>query len=218
MATTWFKPAGTSVFPLRNGEGPPSVHEQIMLAQPWRKNVDWPEGFDAGIAHRLDIHTSGALWVAESTEELEEMRVRFREGRLTKHYLMVAAKDVPWDDNTCTRAIGHDKRKKSKMVVRRGEHTPHRGRWWPAHTTFRRHHGHVWDVTITTGVMHQIRVHAAFVGIPLLGDSRYGGGPPPQNAPSGGFFLHHRGLTDDSGWGTTPVDVPSWMHPIPDQS
>ena len=107
-----------------------------------------------------------------------------------------------------------------------------RARWWFVGESTRRigvvgglrtlrfdaHHGHVWDVTITTGVMHQIRVHAAFVGIPLLGDSRYGGGPPPQNAPSGGFFLHHRGLTDDSGWGTTPVDVPSWMHPIPDQS
>lgn len=218
MATTWSKPAGTSVFPLRNGEGPQSVCEQIVCAQPWRKDIHWPDGFDGGIAHRLDVHTSGALWIADSLEELAEMRLRFREGRLTKRYLLLAAKDVAWDSNACDKEIGHDKRKKGKMVVRRGANTPHRGRWWPAVTRFSRCSDRLWEVVIHTGVMHQIRVHAAFVGIPILGDGRYGGGIPPEHAPSGGFFLHHVGLTDEGGWGTEPVQCPTWVNQAQDQS
>lgn len=206
------------MFPLRNGEGPQSVCEKLVRAQPWRKDIPWPVGFDAGIAHRLDVHTSGALWVADSLEELAEMRLRFREGRLTKRYLLLAAKDVAWDSNACDKEIGHDKRKKGKMVVRRGANTPHRGRWWPAVTHFSRCSERLWDVVIHTGVMHQIRVHAAFVGIPILGDARYGGGSPPEHAPSGGFFLHHVGLTDKEGWGTEAVQHPTWANQAQDQS
>jgi len=210
MATTWSKPAGTSVFPLRNGEGPKSVCEQVIGVQPWRQDIAWPDGFHAGIAHRLDVHTSGAVWIADSLVELEEMRCRFRDGRLTKRYLMRAAKDVAWDFNSCDKEIGHDKRKKGKMVVRRGANTPHRGRWWPAMTQFSRRSQWIWEVEIRTGVMHQIRVHAAFVGIPIRGDSRYGGGTSPDDAPSGAFFLHHLGLVDGEGWGTERVETPTW--------
>ncbi len=55
-----------------------------------------------------------------------------------------------------------------------------------------------------TGVMHQIRVHAAFVGLPLRGDHRYGGG-----RRDGGFFLHHVGL-EGAGFATSPVPWPDW--------
>ena len=103
------------------------------------------------------------------------------------------------------------------MTCKRGVSTPHRGKWYPAHTRFRRlgkttDAGDLWEAVITTGVMHQIRVHAAFVGIPLRGDKRYGGGTPQD--PKCPFLLHHVGLV---GPGLHPDEAPIpdfW--PIPD--
>ena len=94
------------------------------------------------------------------------------------------------------------------MVVQRGRKTPHRGKWLAASTTFRRlgqtcDGGHVWEAQMRTGVMHQIRVHAAFVGLALRGDPRYGGGAAfSEDVP---FLLHHMGL---SGPGLSPPEAP----------
>ena len=67
------------------------------------------------------------------------------------------------------------------------------------------------EVVITTGVTHQIRVHAAFLGVPLAGDRRYGGGAPPEGASEAvPFFLHHRGLAG-AGFATSPVPDPAWV-------
>jgi 23S rRNA-/tRNA-specific pseudouridylate synthase len=96
------------------------------------------------------------------------------------------------------------------MVVQRGHATPHRGAWHPAETRFRALGGDLLEATMSTGVMHQIRVHAAFLGVPLLGDALYGGGRPPDDAPDGlTFFLHHVGLTGP-GVATDPVPLPGW--------
>lgn len=169
--------------------------------------MDWPPGFEAGIAHRLDVPTSGALWLADTPAELSHMRSHFASGALTKVYRFRAARDVPWNEHRVDYPIAHDKRRKRRMVVQRGKTTPHRGKWYPAHTEFRRLKHDLWQATITTGVMHQIRVHAAFVGIPLAGDRLYGGGPALDSTVP--FRLHHMGLRGPDG-GTDPVPTPEW--------
>ena len=179
----------------------------------------WPEGFSGGIAHRLDLPTSGAVWVAADPEELARMRALFAGGQLQKTYRFVAARGVPWEDNRIERPIAHARGRKSRMVVQRGASTPHRGKWYPARTSLRRVSGDLWSAVIETGVMHQIRVHAAFVGLPLAGDRLYGGGDPPEQAPAGvSFLLHHIGL-EGGGMRTDPVEAPSWVSggstPIP---
>lgn len=207
MATTWCKTAGTPVFPPHADPSGPCVLSSLLSAQPRRADLPWPDGFAGGIAHRLDVPTSGALWIADDPDELAIMRQHFAAGRLTKTYRFEAAKDVPWDTNEIRRPIAHDRRRKGRMVVQRGTNTPHRGKWYPAHTRFRRLKGRLWEAVITTGVMHQIRVHAAFVGLPLAGDRRYGGGPDlGAQTP---FHLHHIGLIGPDG-GTDPVAMPDW--------
>lgn len=209
MATTFCKPAGIPVFPLHGDPTAPCCAHAIAARWPTRSAEPWPAGFDLGIAHRLDIPTSGALLLADTPSELTWLRACFREGSLRKVYRFEAARDVDWKAHTITAPIAHDRRHKSRMIVQRGRSTPHRGSWLPAHTELRHLRDQLWQATITTGVTHQIRVHAAFVGLPLRGDRRYGGGPTPAGFESA-FRLHHVGLTGPSGLRTAAVDLPAW--------
>lgn len=213
MSSTVYKPGGLPVFPPHADPAGDCVLRRLLADQPQRAAQAWPEGFAGGISHRLDVSTSGALLVADDPDELARLRDAFRGHDLTKRYRFRAARTPPWTTHACDLPLAHDKRRKSRMVVQRGANTPHRGRWYEAHTRFTHLHDDVWRAEITTGVMHQIRVHAAFVGLPLLGDSLYGGGPTPADAPPGlTFFLHHEGLRGP-GIATTAVPLPPWASP-----
>jgi len=209
VATTFEKPAGIPVFPLHSDPGAPCCAHQIAARWPHRSSAAWPQGFDLGIAHRLDIPTSGGLLLADTPDELSWIRAQFREGTLRKVYRFEAARSVPWTAHAVGAPIAHDRRHKGRMVVQRGRSTPHRGAWLAARTELRHLSGDLWQAIITTGVTHQIRVHAAFVGLPLRGDRRYGGGPTPANFKAD-FRLHHVGLTGPRDLRTTPVATPEW--------
>lgn len=210
MLRTLSKPAGLPVFPPHADPSGDCLLARLLVEEPWRAELAWPDGFDGGIAHRLDVSTSGAVLVAGNPAELERVRASFSQRRLVKTYRLLAARDVPWDENLCDRPLAHDRRRKGRMVVQRGAATPHRGRWYPAVTQFRRIRGPLFEARMHSGVMHQIRVHAAFLGIPLRGDRRYGGGPTPPDAPPGvEFFLHHVGLAGPD-FETEPVPLPAW--------
>lgn len=203
------KPPGLPVFPPHDDPDGDCVLARILDVQGWRSDLAWPAGFAGGIAHRLDTSTSGALVVADDPAELARIREAFSEGRLRKTYRFLAAREVPWDAHACELPIAHDRRRKGRMVVQRGRATPHRGRWYPARTRFLRLRGPLFEARMRSGVMHQIRVHAAFLGIPLLGDRAYGGGPTPPDAPPGvTFFLHHVGI--EGALTTSPVPLPRW--------
>ena len=118
---------------------------------------------------------------------------------------------MSWNEHLIEHALAHDRRKRSKMVWQRGGSTPHRGRWYSASTTLSRLSDRagglgLWQATMSSGVMHQIRVHAASAGLPLLGDRLYGGSEDPRGA--GRFYLHHSGV---EGWPSPKLpslDVP----------
>jgi len=191
------KPAGLPVFPPHVDADGDCVLRRWLHGAPEQSSVEWPQGFEGGIAHRLDTPTSGQILAARTLADLRRLRELFSQGALEKRYRLITARTVPWSDHRVQTPIAHDKRRKGRMIVSRGAATPHRGKWYPADTRLRLlgpvDGGWLWEAVITTGVMHQIRVHAASVGIPLLGDKRYGGGAPmPGSAAE--FFLHHEGL------------------------
>ncbi len=194
---TWLsKPPGLPVFPPHGDATGPSLLRWLLELRP-EVAAGFPPGFEGGLAHRLDNSTSGVVLAARSADDLVRARQAFTEGRLHKTYRFLTARTVPWTQHVVETRIAHHPRRRDRMVVERGRSTPHRGRWYPASTRLRHVAGSLWEASINTGVMHQIRLHAASVGLALTGDHRYGGGrQPPGGAPPGvAFALHHVGLT-----------------------
>ncbi len=211
-AFTIDKPGGLPVLPPHGDPDGDSLLRRLRAERPEVDAHAWPEGFPAGIAHRLDTATSGQIVVARTPEDLVVLRDSFTAQRFAKNYVFLTRKDVPWDSHEVDARIGHDRDHKDRMVVERGNTTPHRGRWYEARTKFERlgkvDDLFVWRAAMSSGVTHQIRLHAAFVGLALAGDRVYGGGARDPAWPVQ-FLLHHLGLR-----GPDVEDAP--MSPVPE--
>ncbi|MFI5397670.1 MAG: RluA family pseudouridine synthase [Candidatus Binatia bacterium] len=130
---------------------------------------------EAGLVHRLDVDTSGVLLAARTEHAYRFLRQEFSQHRVGKEYLALVEGKVAASEVVCT-AIAHDRRKRRRMRV-----TPSTGRVSrprEAVTHFRPlerfRDSTLVMVEIATGVMHQIRVHLASVGHPIIGDRLYG--------------------------------------------
>ena len=130
------KPAGIPCFPYHKDPEQDCLLYQLWKEYPEQKNWSWPEGFEGGIAHRLDIPTSGQVLVARDPEHLQQIRLLFSEKRFEKEYFFLSAKPASWREHTVTASIAHDRKRSKRMVVKRGENTPKRGKWLPAQTHF----------------------------------------------------------------------------------
>lgn len=210
----WFtlmKPAGLSVFPLHHQPDSDCVLRRLLDLKP-TQNQQWPSGYSGGICHRLDIPTSGQLLVAKSPIYLTQIRQIFTLKKWKKNYVFLSAHRSEWESMIVGSSIGHHPKSKKKMVVERHPHTRHRGKWYPAQTHFsyltQCGAFHAYTAIMQTGVMHQVRVHASFAGVPLAGDKKYGGRVAPSLFKSE-FALHHMGMASDM---ISPQRIlrPSW--------
>lgn len=124
----------------------------------------------AGIVHRLDKDTSGLLVVARTLES-QTVLVRALQARDVKRiYQAVVIGDVMPPEGEVDAPIGRDPKNRTRMAVMPG------GK--PAQTLYRvlrQYVGAAWiECRLMTGRTHQIRVHMANIGHPLLGDTVYG--------------------------------------------
>lgn len=125
-----------------------------------------------GIVHRLDRDTSGLMVVARTKRALNRLMQQFQERTVEKTYIALLERTPKTSTGRIEAPIARDPKQRKRMAVNRD------GR--PAVTEFTviesslRDGQALVEVKLLTGRTHQIRVHMAFIGCPIVGDTVYG--------------------------------------------
>ncbi len=169
------------------------------------------------LVHRLDRDTSGILLLAKSRRSLVGLHEQMREGRVDKRYLTLVKGDWVNDRQ-------HVKAALTKYLTHEGERrvaVDEEG--MPSHTIFnlRERLGEfsLLEAELKTGRTHQIRVHLAHLGFPIVGDDKYGDFDFNKRVARGDFggrlprlFLHAHATRFAHPVGGAPIDL---MAPLP---
>lgn len=123
-----------------------------------------------GIVHRLDKDTSGLLIVAKDNFSHERLSKALKARKINRKYYALVHGDVKEDKKTIIKPIGRNPNDRRKMEVVR-EH----GKIAITHyKVLRRYKNYtLLEIELETGRTHQIRVHMAYIGHPVVGDRSY---------------------------------------------
>ena len=131
----------------------------------------------AGIVHRLDKDTSGVMVVARTQEALRSLTMQFKNRVVKKRYIALVAGVIKKGSGTIEVGLGRHVKERKKIST----HTHHAREAVTSFTVKERYkNATLVEVEIKTGRTHQIRVHMAHIGHPVLGDHVYGGGKSTQ--------------------------------------
>ncbi|HEX9617638.1 MAG TPA: RluA family pseudouridine synthase [Anaerolineales bacterium] len=182
------KPAGMVVHPAAGHATGTLVHAALAHA-PDLAGVGGQ--LRPGVVHRLDKDTSGLILLAKNDAAHQWLQNQFRSRQAEKVYLALVDGAPPTPRGRVEAAIGRNPAQRRKMAVV----PPGKGRQavteyltlqsFPEHTFL--------EVHPITGRTHQIRLHLAFLGCPVVGDTIYGRSRP--SLPLGRHFLHAARLT-----------------------
>jgi 23S rRNA pseudouridine1911/1915/1917 synthase len=159
-----------------------------------------------GIVHRLDKDSSGLMMVAKTEDAHRHLSTQLKNRQVRKGYLALATGRLTPRERVIDAPIARDPRHRKRMAVIPGGReasTPYKVRRYLKGFT-------LVEVRPKTGRTHQIRVHLASLGHPLLGDALYGGRNPLLSR----HFLHAYLL------GFQHPDTNQWMEitaPLPEE-
>jgi 23S rRNA pseudouridine1911/1915/1917 synthase len=175
------KPAGLVVHPSAG-------HDSGTLAQALAgKAAGGAEDWRPGIVHRLDKDTSGLLVVAKSDAIHRALQDAIRERTVRREYLALVDGRPDARTGTIDAPVGRDRRDRTLHSVQTDKPKPavtHFEIEEPLPRTS------LLRVRLETGRTHQIRVHLAAIGHPVVGDEAYGGGESGRRIHLSRQFLH----------------------------
>ncbi len=192
------KPGGVPCHPLQAGERDTVMNAVVARFPDTATAGEKP--LEGGLVHRLDNGTSGALLIARNRGAFEKLRDAIRAGRIARRYEALVAGSLERKTQIDAPIAHHAKNARKMVVGDPSSANPKRaGR---AATTLAEPIRRVGEFTLLsvtpkTGSRHQIRVHLASLGHPIVGDTLYGGPAMPALA-HGRFWLHLCDVAFDS--------------------
>jgi len=177
------KPAGMVVHPAAGHDSGTLVHA-VLGYDPGIEGIGGEER--PGVVHRLDKETSGLILLAKNDNAHHWLQDQFRLRQVEKTYLALVDGAPPTPSGRVEAAIGRDPSHRKQMAVL----PPGKGRESVSEykTLEKFRHHTLLEFHPLTGRTHQIRLHCAFLGCPIVGDKVYGRRTPTLEIKR--HFLH----------------------------
>ena len=185
------KPAGMPTHGF-SGKDADTLTNFLTAQRPGLLNIG-KSRWEPGLVHRLDRETSGLVLVAKTQAAFDDLRLQFRRRQVKKKYWAFVW-GIAAAEGSVSYPLVHDFRDKKRMhaMVDRLPRLKSQKNW-PALTRFRKLYDagglSLLEIDMETGVTHQIRVHLAAIGHPIVGDTLYGD-PGRDNFGLKRHFLH----------------------------
>ncbi len=125
-----------------------------------------------GIVHRLDKETSGLIVIAKNNVSHLKLAKQFAEHSIARKYIALVSGRVEFDEDIIEAPIGRHPLRRKDMAVSFRENNKYAKTQY--HTLKRSNNFSFLELRPFTGRTHQLRVHLAYLGYPILGDTKYG--------------------------------------------